>query len=360
MPNELEIQFLNSDFEVINILDTFNSLIWIDRYYSYGDFELVVNPTNSIWSDIETTAYFKLNKSDRLMIPEDFLIRTKIEDGDELIITGRSLESILDRRIIWTPTTVTGYLQAGIQGLLDSAIISPTISEREISNFQFTSSTDPIVTALLIDTQFSGENLYEVISTLCISRDIGFRILLTPNGLFDFMLYAGVDRSYDQTTYPYLVFSPEFDNLLSSDYTESIKSLKTIVLVAGEKGVGNTRITNAVTVSGGGGSGLTRRELYKEANDVSRNTPSGQLTDQQYLYKLYGKGIEELGKNIILKEFDCEVDFTAYSYGVDFFMGDVLQVSDKYGNMAKSRVTEIVFFQDPSGSKIYPKFVITV
>lgn len=346
---------LNSDFERIHILDSFESLIWTDRYWACGDFDIAVAPTEEILSILETAEYLQLPESEHTMLLEDYDIRSDIEDGDILILKGRSLESILDRRIIWSGTAVSGNLQTGIQGLLNDSIISPTNTDREISNFEFQASTDPVITALTVDTQFVGENLYAVICDLCQSNNIGFKITLTSAENFRFALYAGVDRSYGQSTNPYVVFSPGFDNLISADYIETSRYEKTVALVAGEQGVGNTRVTVTVPATGGSKTGLARKELYFEAN-VTRNSPDGELTEAEYLDQLEGKGVETLAKNIYVKAFDGEVDTTMYNYGEDFNMGDILQIADSHGHETESRVTSMIYSQDADGIKMYPTF----
>ena len=46
-----------------------------------------------------------------------------------------------------------------------------------------------------------------------------------------------------------------------------------------------------------------------------------------------------------------------FVFGVDFFLGDVVQLSDRYGNEGRSRITEIVFSHDSEGEKTYPTFI---
>ena len=36
----MELLVLNTDFESIAVIDTYESMIWTDRYNSYGDFEI--------------------------------------------------------------------------------------------------------------------------------------------------------------------------------------------------------------------------------------------------------------------------------------------------------------------------------
>lgn len=353
----MEIKLLNSDFEELYILDVFKSFIWTDRYWKAGDFEITAAPTTDILAMLLDTEYLALAESPHHMILEDFNIHSDIEDGNELIITGRSLESLLDRRIAWNNIAMSGNLQTEIERLLDDNAISPTDGLRTIAELDFKTSPYPAITTLTVDTQFGGETLYKIISDLCVTNGIGFRIfrdLVTDE--FEFLLYAGLDRSYDQTVNAYVAFTSNLQNLLNSDYIESSRSLKTVCLVAGSAGVGSIKTTSTVFApSSSGLSDLARRELYYEAS-VSRNTPDGELSEAAYLLQLEGRGSEELAKYIYLKSFDGEIDTTMYNYGDDFSMGDILQIADDHGHETDSRVTEMTYSQDEAGASIYPTF----
>lgn len=351
----MEIECLTSSFKNIHTLDAFSSLIWTDRFWLCGDFELHVPPTSSLLNYLINTRYFRLSESEHLMFFEDLNIHSDPEEGNELVLTGRSLESMLDRRIVWNGTALTGSFQTGIQTLLNDSIISPTDTDRDINNFVFQASTDPVITALTIDSQFIGDEIYPIMHELCRSKEIGFKITLNSSNNFQFELYAGKDRSYGQTTNPYVVFSMDFDNLLDADYIQTSRFLKTVALVEGEPGVGNTKTYIEVPAPGSTATGLERRELFVEAN-IIRNSPDGELTEAEYLDQLEGKGLEELAKHINLEAFDGEVDTTLFEYGVDFFMGDVVQIKDEYGHSTESRVTEIIYSQDREGHRIYPTF----
>lgn len=114
--------------------------------------------------------------------------------------------------------------------MLNENIISPSIADRKISNFTFKPSTDNKVTGLTIDNQYTGDDLYTDIKGLCEENNIGFKIILTDDNKFEFSLYAGADRSYDQTENPYVVFSPNFENIINSNYYSSNANLKNVTL----------------------------------------------------------------------------------------------------------------------------------
>lgn len=137
---------------------------------------------------------------------EKIQITSDTEDGNHVTVTGRSLESILDRRIVWGQKLLSGNLQNGIKTLLNENVISPSDSNRKIPNFIFKESTDPAITKLKLEAQYTGDNLYDVIQKICEEQGIGFKITLNDEKQFVFELYAGSDRSYDQTENPTLYF----------------------------------------------------------------------------------------------------------------------------------------------------------
>ena len=96
---------LDAAYQAVAVLDTFQSRIWTDRYNRYGDFEVYIPAIMPVCSFLQEGYYlYSPDLSDRMMIIEDIQLKCDPEDGDFYTVTGRSLESILARRVIW------GYL----------------------------------------------------------------------------------------------------------------------------------------------------------------------------------------------------------------------------------------------------------
>lgn len=337
---------LNKNFESIDIIDYFNSFIWSDRFCDAGDVELYIGTNYQKVNQILKDYYLVFDESEHGMIIEEKEIQTDPENGSYWIITGRSFESILYRRIIWNKTTISGNLQTAIKKLINENIINPSISNRKISNFIFKDSTDSAITSLTIDTlEYQGEYLFDVVQKICSDKKIGFKVTLNTSNQFVFQLYAGIDRSYEQEANPYVVFSPRFDNLVNSSFYESCKDYKNVVLVAGSKG------SDAKTYrSVGSGSGIERRETYLDTSVDQDVSNINSYLDQ--------KGNEELNNNKIKEVVDAEIDTTRmYVYNEDFFLGDSVQVEDEYGNSKKGRLEEMVYSQDDqNGETRIPTF----
>lgn len=342
----MDVYVLNQQFQTVSIIDAYESLIWTDRYSGYGDFEIYAPFSLELLQKVRQDYYLIVNSSEHVMIIEGLDIESNTETGNRLRITGRSLESILDRRIIWQQTSYTGNLQNAIQNMLNASIISPAIADRRIDNFVFEASTDTRITSLTIEEEHTGDNLYDVIKALCDSNYIGYKITLNDDNQFVFKLYMGEDRSYDQMINPHVTFSSDYDNILNSNYVDSTEPMKNVTLVAGEDS-GQQRVTVIV----GSGSGLTRRELFTDARDIQ----SEKVTN--YQEALRQRGIKNLLENSRTVAFEGEVDATRlFIYGEDFYMGDIVQISNEYGIEGAARVVEFIRSEDSSGVKQYPTF----
>ncbi len=354
----MEIIVLDTSLKTVAVMDTFESLIWTERYSAYGDFEIYTNVNDEVLEYLRQDYYLWLRESDQVMIVEELKIDSDSENGNHLTVTGRSLESILERRIIWEQTVLNGNFQNAVKKLLDENIINPSDQSRRVVNMAFEATDDPVVTGLKVDAQFTGNNLYESIKKLCDAKSVGFKVTLSEDNRFVFQLYAGADRSYDQTANPYVIFSPKFENIVGSNYLESKKTLKTVTLVAGE-GEGSQRKTASVATLSGAGSGLERREEYTDARDISSTVDERTLTDEEYNALLTQRGLEKLSESTMTKTFEGQVETThMFRYNEDFFKGDIVQIVNEYGMEAKSRVTEVVRSQSTDGLETYPTFVI--
>lgn len=351
---ENEINLLDKNFQIRYILDNFTSLIWVIRYSAYGDFEIYTGMTDEIKNLFKEGYYLTREDSDRCMIIEGFILTSDLDTGHQVIIQGRSLESILDRRIVWSQTLLDGYLEGQVEKLLNQNAISPSLHARKIPGLVFKYSGDPRIEALKIQAQFTGDNLYEAIKSICEAFQLGFKITLNNQNQFVFELYMGEDRSYAQEINPYVVFSPSFDNLIDSSYVESKTSLKTVTLVGGE-GEGSDR--KMLVTGDNTSSGLERRELFTDARDISSTTVDGELTTSEYSALLKQRGDEKLSEYREIKSFEGESETSIlYRYGEDFFIGDIVQVENEFGFGGRNRVVEFIQSIDDSGQKAYPTF----
>lgn len=339
---------MTTAFERIAVIDDYISFIWTARYYAPGDFELVL-PADPKYMEIIKADYYVVRDDDENTgIIETVKLQRDDDGRNILIITGRFLSSILERRIIATQTSVDGTIGDCVAQLLEDNIISPALTDREIANF-ILGETEVGGT---MNAQYTGKNLLETVSDICETYGLGMRVTLDSVNRFVFDLYKGTDRTYDQTANPWVVFSDKYDNLLSSEYEENYRTLRTAVLVAGE-GEGLDRRTAWLSR---GETGLERRETYKDQRQLRSN--GGEISADEYTAML-----EEAGKESLTDyttAFSGTVFFDNIVYKQDVFLGDLCVVENSaWGIFINSRLVEVIESISETGEhSIIPTFGI--
>ena len=125
---------MNKSLITIGVIDTYDSVIWTKRCFSTGDFELYLPATPKNITLLQVGNYIYRSDDDTVMIIEKVQITTDYENGNYLTVSGRSLESILARRIIWKQTFYTGRFEDLIYKILNENAVNPTDTNRKISN----------------------------------------------------------------------------------------------------------------------------------------------------------------------------------------------------------------------------------
>lgn len=259
----MEVISFNTNKQQVAIVDSYKSFIWNDRYKDLGDFELYI-PANAIelLANIHQDYYIKCSESDRAMIVEKVDYRDDIDDGAFVIISGHSLESILKRRIVWnddgsiTQVNLTKILNpkskdqdAGlsfpvwmaIEYLLKLYIIDPEACgnkpQRKIPDIVFVAPDidDPIYSIQMQPCSYQGDNLYDLIRSICEMFEISFKMILnTDDKKIYFHLYKGISHLASQIKNPYVCFSRDFDNLLASDSSIDMATYKNMAYYKGQ------------------------------------------------------------------------------------------------------------------------------
>ena len=338
----------------IDLIDTFSSVIWNVQWYGPSDLQLVVPGTDRYISlltrgrllvrDVDMSAngtYKNVMKITGRRLDYD------AEKGWTLTVRGSGLKSIAEQRVVWTQTNLSGSVESGIRRVITDNLISPELSARTISGLSLASTVGITDT---FEAQLLGENIAEWLETVCKTYGIGWDVYIT-NGGYVFELKKGTDRSYDQSAVTPVVFSPEFDNLASASYDEAAGGYKNAAVIGGE-GEG----TNQTIATIGTATGLERYEEYIDGSSVSSNGEI--ITQATYVQLLKDYGAEQLAEATAEKD---KIDGSIinnglYVLGVDYFLGDLVQISNMHGISGKSRIIELIYAEDSNGASLVPTF----
>ena len=345
----MDIYVMDEDFETLDVIDYASSVIWTKRYMAAGDFEITVPACKqTVWL-LQENRFLYRHDDDAIMIIKKIQAQTDIENGDKLIVSGPSVESVLGRRIIWEQTNLNGTVASGITQLLNENAINPEMASRKIDYLKIGSMCAKSSQLSLVK-QITGDPLDAAISGICQTYSLGYRMTRSDKNLA-FDIYSGADRSYAQMENPHVVFSEEFGNLLTSNYTKDSTNYKNTAMVAGE-GEGKAR---KKAIVGNENAGWDRYEVFVDKLGISSN--DGEISDDEYTNQLTEAGNEQLAEYQITESFESNVDPAInYTYGVDYFLGDIVQIETVYGMQIRARITEIIESEDENGYTCIPTF----
>lgn len=352
----------NKDREKIGIVDAFTSIIWNVVFYGVGTFEIYA-PFDSNNADLlQIGNYVSRHGRRDIGIIEN--VNITYESGGALMITasGRFAKSILDRRLIYslngnviTPVVFSGNVEAAARSLVNQSIINATDSARNVPFIELGASAG-LSAKLVNDQQTSFGNLLEITDDMLQEYQYGAYMTLNESTLkLQYIVFSGQDRTKG-TANP-LIFSQEYDNLLSNDYTKYNTNEKNVALCGGA-GEGVER--KFVLVTDNAKDGIERRELFVDGSNNSETYENEQGETEtypvgEYLAMLKTTARQELLQYKAAEEIDGELDVTTsgLEFEEDYNVGDVVTIIDNVLNIEiKSRIIEVNEVQDGGGYSV--------
>lgn len=349
----MDIYVLDGLNGVADLISSYQSVIWNVQYFGQNDFQLVVNASTINVDILQPGAYLVRDidmdngEFHNVMVIQNYKLDFDTEKGWLLTLSGKGLKNdLLKRRIVWAQTNLNGLAEVGIRQVITENVISPTNTARTIDDFVLDQINNFEET---IEQQLLGENIATWLEEICTKYGYGWDIYI-KNNQYVFKLYKGTDRTYDQSAVPPVVFSPEYDNLLSSSYNYNLESYKNAALVGGE-GEGTAQRTATI----GTATGLNRYETYIDGGSVSSN---GQIiTLETYTKMLEEYGQTQLDQTAYTESFSGDIDSVGlYVLNRDYFLGDLVQIENEKGIKAAPRIIEIIYAEDENGSSVVPTF----
>ena len=378
-----DLYFLDKELNIIHIIDTHLGVIWANRYNEVGDCELVISASIENLNKLMESKYIERSDDEMVCEIDKIELKTDEENGNKLIITGTDVKNILYQRIVEKQTNFNGLVEDYIRTLVEDAIINPTNPDRKIDNFIL---GDKAGFAETIKQQVTYANVGEKIEDLCKQLGWGFKVTI-DNKKFVFSLFKGEDKT------EYVTFSPEYDNISTTDYVQDNKNIKNVALVAGE-GEG---VNRAVTIIGSG-KGIDRHEIYFDEKDTSSvieydelthryphgkqvtvegiiyyqvdgvniatitKNEEGEVTEVKLCKDVYIESLENIGYEK-LSTYKSNTSFTGevivgmnYTYKKDYKLGDIVNIINEYEISIHARIAEVIENQEENGYRMEPTF----
>lgn len=402
----MELYQVDKDtFQIGAIIEGWSSLIWTERYQEFGDFELHSNYISETRAKMPLLSLITLRQSKVIMIVESYEISVGTDGTKEIVVKGRSMDSILESRI-WVSPVYNKRIKIGSKNP-DSSVVPEYGLRNAILIYLWNSlRNDTHVDALSfkVDDDFIHNNVvpnlritdsavydgtekkrkvetgvvYDKISRWLSQSDLGIRIIRpTVDSIRVFSMdmrnssgnisptivktdetnlnkccvdvYNGKDKTGK------VVFNFSRGHLLNPRYFFEAGGYRNLIYLDSDASDRFYRTFKDPAWDDWGDAsfpqGLYRRETYLDGGEKDSDDTLAEWQDD-----LVDEGQRKL-KHRYARKVYCESDISPdvpYKYNNHYKLGDKVTLIGEYGGTQDMWVTEYIRAQDETGEIGYP------
>lgn len=345
--------------------------MWVERYREAGEFKLTAPVSSGLRDTLPIGTLISHIDTYEVMIVENH----EIDEGDEaltkIVITGRSIETWLEHRIVGSNfawplgigVAIPQYSLASAESwdqvveLINHHILpSSLIDDDDAINRLMLPYTEIADVGISLVRSIPHGTVYERLQELLIIDDLGLRCFRpgpwVPNvGSLNkvcLLIHNGEDKTTE------VAFSHDSGELETASYLWSNKKKKTSALVKGKW---------LATMIVGTEIEYERRVMLVDGSDIDDAAETlpisdpGSPVDHTLLTDLMiARGEETIARQNDVEMANVEISKTAtrYVYRRDYNIGDIVAVDGNYGASSIMRVIEYVEIEDSTGESGYP------
>lgn len=362
-----------------NIIDEFVSAIWTERYSSAGDVRLVVPATSDLIAGLSPGTFLGLRGTKEVMVVDTQDIKDKL-----MTVTGSSLITFLNQRFVWTANPmsaaedqrVVDYVETNTPGEVIASIVNKmVIDPATYAAVAFAGTWDPanldwgfedieFLELGPVDTTGDEERftipigpLYDAIAKIAADSKVGVSLYLDSASpisgyVLKFTTYRGTDRTSDQEINPLVRLQPELDSLTDVKEINSDRLFKNVAYVY-YKGEISKHLAEPDLPEP---EGLFRRTIVVNAEgEPSTYRPGYALTAPEIAAFRDKTAQTAFANNNYIRAIDGQTSpINEYRFGVDYGLGDTIELEGLTGAISKAQVTEYIRSKDENGEREYP------
>jgi Siphovirus ReqiPepy6 Gp37-like protein len=389
----VDLYTLTDQFLADETVDEFVSAIWTERYSAAGDVQLVLPATTDNLEKLKDGTFLALRGTQEVM-----QIQTDSIENNLMTVVGTALPEFLDQRIVWFKNPawtsanpddpkVVDYTEASTTAgaFLASVITKMVINPVPMTGVDFDTEVnldwdfEKIEHLELGVTDTSGTPkrftiptgpLYQGLQGIAAAEQLGFSLYLdSADPALGYTLKFKSYRGKDRTTggaYPLVRLTPDMDSLSGLKEVRSRSLWKNVVYVWYKNEVS----LHYEDPTAPKPEGFERRVLVVDAE----GEPVGRKVTFDPGGRFYGGGWSQivvgtaelaafraqnardaLANHNYIQAIDGQTSpQNDYKYGVDYGLGDIIELEGITGLLSKARVTEYIRSQDKTGEREYP------
>lgn len=154
-----EIYILDKAFNPLGILDSYESLIWDEKYYELSEFEIYTAVSANALSLLAIDHLVYIKNSDRIGVIEDIIISNS---NGQMMLTARGnmAEGLLNRRVFDHLYTYEGTLSEVVNSIIENHITAPTDNTRAFYAISKSIHVEGNSVTIPADSNYYIEKLY--------------------------------------------------------------------------------------------------------------------------------------------------------------------------------------------------------
>jgi hypothetical protein len=339
------------------------SVTWIERFRDAGEVTIVAPLSYRLHEQLTRGCFVSHVDTNEIMVIEDHEINDEPKKSGEVKITGRSLEVILNQRVIannqnWpnpgyaiSPyNLLADYSWNQIVFLINQHIVAANLIDTANALPYIEAITTAVPPAAAIESrEIKRGSLYERVLELLAIDNLGIKSVrpgrtdLIPNANTALIIHQGIDRSAK------IGLHYQTGDLVSADYLWSTKPMYDSIQATG-------RWLEVFIDSGN--SGIDRRTMSFDVSDIDgqySDLPTG-VDYNRVMQAMTARAREVLAaqKEVALVKATVSSTASVARYRKDYDLGDIVSVTGDYAEGRKSRITEYVEVEDENGTTGYP------
>lgn len=331
------IRILSPDLNLLGEVDNYLSLSFCRGYHFPGEFQLVTNRKVQNADKLEINNLIMLG-ADKFKVG---IIRHKEIKEEILTVKGYSLGAITRQRITIPPVGQAYDIQDADAETVMKHYVQHNCLDIPGMEFPMLAIAENQQRGSTVKWQSRYQNLEEELESISRLTGLGWHIYPDLK-MWIFDIYNGRNFSVNQNINPPVIFSPEFDNVESQEFTDSLIGYGNYAIVAGQ-GEGAER---EIVMLGSDATGLDKHVIFVDARDVDEAAD------------LPGRGEAKLAEHQRVISLQSEVlPKGPFAYQKDWDLGDVVTVQNKDWNLTMdTRITEVTEVYEPGGFRLQVTF----
>lgn len=345
---------LDRQFNRYEMISDFISLIWTERWATNGDFEVKLRYSDRYRNILPGTVIELSEKESSPMVIETVTHNRGGSNGDEIVLSGRSVEIFADSIYFKDQQVFTGTME-GIAGEL---LRRATHFDRYQATFErfldlsvFTSITGSSEDRTNYYYESNDDSILKQYQDLLASVNSGYVIRRVDNHeLATWSISTTLSRNNDN-----IVFSTSMNDFESFSTIRSITSYRNLAMVRYSVVEGEYRYLTVVNPHLQGHAALDR-EVAKRMHLVdATNIKREDFADNTaFTQALRVEGLKALVDHRYIYTFDGKVSSeNRFTFGKDYRIGDRIPVHHQ-GQTFRSRVTEYIWSATKDEIQGYP------